>query len=129
MHYARGFVQTLGLVPPPEPQDWYPGVMATALSFASSMLAELRQRDARAQALTFRARGNSAVIGIEDEGEFVPLLKLDAGSAAFNVMSLFVHQHGRWQPTLKRGIPKDLAEILATSLSYLWTMHADLADF
>jgi len=103
--------------------------VATALSFASSLLAELRQRDARAQALTFRARGKSAVIGIDDEGEFVPLLKLDAGSAAFNVMSLFVHHHGRWQPTLKRGIPKDLAETLATSLSHLWTIHADLADF
>ena len=103
--------------------------MANALSFASSLLAELRQRDARAHALTFRARGKSAVIGIDDEGELVPLLKLDAGSAAFNVMSLFVHHHGRWQPTLKRGIPKDLAETLATSLSHLWTIHAELADF
>lgn len=103
--------------------------MATALSFASSLLGELRQRDARAQALSFRVRGKLAIIGIDDEGEFVPLLKLDAGSAAFNVMSLFVHHQGRWLPTLKRGIPKDLAEILATSLSYTWTIHADLADF
>lgn len=103
--------------------------MANARSFASSLLAELRQCDPRAHALICRARGKSAVIGIEDEGEFVPLLKLDAGSAAFNVMSLFVHHHGRWQPTLQRGIPKDLAEILAGPFSYLWTMHADLADF
>lgn len=103
--------------------------MATSSSFASSLLAELRQHDPRADALICRARGKTAVIGIEDEGEFVPLLKLDAGSAAFNVMSLFVHHHGRWQPTFKRGIPKDLAEILAGPLSYLWTIHANLADF
>ena len=103
--------------------------MATSRSFASSLLAELRQRDPRAHALICRARGKSAVIGIDDESEFVPLLKLDAGSAAFNVMSLFVHHHGRWQPTFKRGIPKDLAEILAGPFSYLWTIHADLADF
>jgi hypothetical protein len=93
------------------------------------LLAELRQRDPRAAALIRRSRGKASIIGIEDDGEFVPLLKLDAGSAAFNVMSLFVHHQGRWQPTLKRGIPNDLAEILAGPLNYLWTMHVELADF
>ncbi len=102
--------------------------MYTAGSFATSLLAELRQRDARAHALVCRARGKSAVLGIEDQGEFVPLLKLDAGSAAFNVMSLFVRHRRRWQPTFERGIPKDLAEIIAGPLSFLWSIHADLAD-
>jgi hypothetical protein len=103
--------------------------MSTPDSFAASLLGELRQRDPRAAALVRRSRGKASIIGIHDDGEFVPLLKLDAGSTSFNVMSLFVYHHGSWQPTLKRGIPADLADQLAGPLSYLWTIAVELADW
>jgi hypothetical protein len=44
-------------------------------------------------------------------------------------MSLFVYHKRRWQPTLKRGIPKDLADQLAGPLSYLWTITVEMAGF
>lgn len=73
------------------------------------------------------ARGPAAVIGLEDEGEFVPLLRLAAPSARHNVMSLFVSHHGRWQPTLKRGTPQLLADELAGPLQHLWSIPVEMA--
>jgi len=92
--------------------------------FAHCVLAELRQRDRRAEALCLKpgrpVRG--VVMGLVDEGDFVPLLKLGSASAAVNVMSLFVLHHGHWMPTFERGTPIQLAEALAGPLQYLWTL-------
>lgn len=96
--------------------------------FASSLLAELRERDPRAAGLRIQARGKAAVIGIEDEGEFVPLLKLTGASAKFNVMTLLVYHHRQWHPTFKRGTPKELAEPLAEEIHHLWTIPLEMAN-
>jgi hypothetical protein len=99
----------------------------SAQYFASDLLAELRKRDPRAVALRANGRGQTCVIGIEDDGEFVPLLKLTGASAKFNVMSLLVYHHGRWQPTLKRGTPEELAMPLTGELQHLWTIPVEMA--
>jgi hypothetical protein len=96
-------------------------------SFASALLAQLRKLDPRAQALkTQRGRDRSIALGIDDEG-FQPLLLLSAGSAKFNVMSLFVRHHSRWAPTFQRGTPAALAEQLAGPLQHLWTIPLSMA--
>ena len=90
--------------------------------FALSVLAELRQRDRRAEALRLQSTRPSqgVVMGLDDEGEFVPLLKLGGASAAVNVMSLFVRHQARWMPTFHRGTPAQLAQALAGPLQHLW---------
>jgi hypothetical protein len=90
--------------------------------FALSVLAKLRQRDPRAKALRRQSCGPSkgVVIGLDDDGQFVPLLKLAGASPAVNVMSLFVRHQARWMPTLQRGTPAQLAEALAGPLLHLW---------
>lgn len=101
---------------------------SAAGSFASRLLAELRRRDPLARALQYRARGKAAVIGIEDAGEFLPLLKLDAAAAAFNVMSLFVYHHRSWKPTFQRGTPALLADSLSRTFRHLWAIPAAMAE-
>jgi hypothetical protein len=103
--------------------------MSNARAFASELLAELRQRDPRAAALKTRTRGPTAVIGIEDQGEFVPVFRLDRGSAKFNVMSLSVLHRRRWAPTFERATPRDLAVALAGPLNHLWTIPLSMVDF
>lgn len=98
-----------------------------ARAFAGQVLAALVKLDPRASALEVRARGPAAVIGLEDEGEFVPLLRVAAPSAHYNVMSLFVSHHGRWLPTLKRGTPQQLADELAGPLQHLWAIPVQMA--
>lgn len=96
-------------------------------SFTSALLAELRKRDPRARALKEqRGRDRSIVLGIDDEG-FQPLLRLTAGSAKFNVMSLFVRHRNSWAPTFQRGTPAALAEQLAGPLQHLWTIPLSMA--
>ncbi|MHB8467859.1 MAG: hypothetical protein ACYDD7_23830 [Acidimicrobiales bacterium] len=99
--------------------------------FAQDVLTALRQRDARADGLRLDAapRARRPVIGLDDGGEFVPLLRLDDAAAAVNVMSLWVWHHGRWQPTFERGTPAELADRLAGPLHYLWTIALTAADF
>ena len=99
-------------------------------NFAGEVLARLRQKDARAAALVQRGgpRSKGVPIGIVDQGEFVPLLKLDAASAACNVLSLFVRHHELWMPTLQRGTPAMLADLLAGPFSYLWTIAVTALD-
>jgi len=100
----------------------------TPESFASTLLAELRKLDPRARALkTQRGRDRSVVLGIDDEG-FQPLLRLSAGSAKFNVMSLFVRYHNGWAPTFQRGTPAALAEQLAGPFQHLWTIPLSMAE-
>ena len=97
-------------------------------SFAAALLAALRERDPLTRALDYRARGKVAVIGCHDAGEFFPLLKLDAASAAFNVMSLYVYHRRTWNPTFLRGTPAELVEPLTTTYRYLWAMAAQVAE-
>lgn len=102
-----------------------------AESFALALLAHLRERDPAAASLRIqpgpRARG--AVVGIDDDGEFVPLLKLDAPSAAYNVMSLFIYHHDRWTPTCQRGTPTELTDLLAGPLRYVWALAVTAQGF
>lgn len=102
-----------------------------AASFASCVLSELCQRDDRAGVLYIRPNSPSkeAVIGLYDDGEFVPLLKLGAASAAFTVMGLFVPHQGRWMPTFQRGTPAGLAELLARPLHHLWSLAVAAQGF
>lgn len=104
---------------------------ATEKGFAEAVLATLREHDSRAVRLhlTTAPRARAPVIGLDDGGEFVPLLRLDNASAATNVMSLSVYQHGRWEPTFQRGTPAELANVLAGPLQYLWTLAVAAADF
>jgi hypothetical protein len=99
----------------------------TAQSFSAELLTALARFDARATRLRARARGQAAIIGLDDDGEFVPLLRLAAPSAACNVMSLFVRHHGRWEPTCERGTPAQLAATLASPLRHVWAIAVDLA--
>ncbi len=89
---------------------------------ALSVLAQLRERDPGAKTLRRQPCRpcKGVVIGLDDEGQFVPLLKLAGESAAVNVMSLFVRHQARWMPTLQRGTPAQLAEALAGPLLHLW---------
>lgn len=102
-----------------------------AASFASSLLFELQERDDRAGVLCVRpsSRSKEAVVGLHDDGEFVPLLKLGAASAAFDVMGLFAPHHGRWMPTFQRGTPAQLADLLAGPLHHLWTLAVAALGF
>lgn len=100
----------------------------TAESFASALLAELRQLDPRSQALKKGpSRGGTVVMGIEDEG-FQPLLRVSSGSARCNVMSLFVRHRRSWAPTFQRGTPAALAAQLAGPLQHLWTIPLSMAE-
>ena len=97
-------------------------------SFASALLAHLRQLDPRAQALKKGPRwGGAVVVGIDDDG-FQPLLRVSGGSGKFNVMSLFVRHHRNWAPTFQRGTPAALAEQLAGPLQHLWTIPLSMAE-
>lgn len=93
----------------------------TVQAFAGKLLSELRKLDARAAVLERKVqKGDKAILGIMDDGEFVPLLLLGAGSAKFNKMMLFVYHQEHWQPTFQKGTPKMLAELLAGELNHLW---------
>ena len=103
---------------------------ASHISFARLLLSSLLQRDARAARLRLsEARTRGPVIGLDDGGEFVPLLRLDTPSAAGDVMSLSVNLHGRWQPTHERGTPAQLADLLAGPLQHLWTIAVMAAEY
>jgi hypothetical protein len=103
-----------------------------ALSFALDVLAEMRQLDPRAatlEALGTRRRPD-ALIGLTEEGEFVPLLVLAAASVAYNVMSLFLWgEQGRFIPTGQRGTPEMLAKILIGPYRHLWLFDVLTKDF
>lgn len=102
-----------------------------AARFAGLVLVEMRELDGRAARLEVvaRPRGHDAQIGVMEEGQFVPLLRLSAASAACNVMSLFVYQNGRALPTFQRGTPKMLAELLVGPWQHLWLFDVIAQDF
>jgi len=100
-----------------------------AQSFARSLLVELCQRDERARVLTLHKTSRKAEIGIDDEGTWVPVLRVDEPSARYNVMSLWVPQGRSWVPTFQRGTPAMLADLLSSSLQHLWLPAAVMAAF
>lgn len=102
-----------------------------AVYFALSVLAQMRALDDRAAALEVvgRPRRKDAQIGLTEQGVFVPLLALGAASAAYNVMSLFVREQGRFMPTFQRGTPAMLAKILVGPYQHLWLFDVVTKDF
>ena len=74
-----------------------------------------------ARRLVIRARGQTAVLGIEDDYGWEPPLRLGHPSAACNVMSLDVRSKGRWQPSFYRGTPQQLAEPLTGDIHFTWS--------
>jgi hypothetical protein len=111
----------------PHAQFGYADLMS-ADSFAHTLVCELRHRDGRAAVLKVGGRGKTAVIGIEDDGEFVPLLRVAHASAKYNVMNLDVRHQRSWAPTFHRGTPSELAEALAGTLQHLWTIPLAMAQ-
>ena len=99
--------------------------------FAQSVLEKLCEQDSCATRLHL-TKGTGArlpVVGFDDNGEFVPVLRLDNPSVAANTMSLSVHLHNRWQPTMHRGTPAELASLLAGPLQHLWAIPLVAAEF
>lgn len=92
--------------------------------FADLVLRELVNRDELARFLSVRARGKTAAIGYEVDEEWVPLLRIANGSAAYNVADLQVRHRRKWQPTFVRGVPAVIAENLAGPLRFVWELHA-----
>ncbi len=99
-----------------------------AQCFADSVIREIVAADERASFLTVRARGKTAVIGYDDEGEWVPIFRVAHGSASYNVANLQVRQGRAWQPTLVRGIPAQIADELIGPLRFLWEQHAHVSQ-
>ncbi len=98
-----------------------PGVaIRNAKSFAHDLVNAMAKVDPRAVRLDINARGKNAVLGLQDGGERMPLLRLSSPSASYNVMSLDVRQGSRWATTLERGTPEALAKILTGDLMFTW---------
>lgn len=93
---------------------------SNAEGFARLVTEALRSADPLAKHLQVRARGKAATIGFEENEEWVPLLRLAEPSPSFNVMSLEVRHHGRWEPTQVRGIPDAITTELLGPLRFLW---------
>ena len=94
-------------------------------SFARSLVRTLASTDPVAEALQVRSRGKTAVLGVDDAGVWVPLLRLSNPSAACNVMNLDVRQGRGWAPTFERGVPDALAEKLLGPLRFTWAIEAE----
>lgn len=96
--------------------------------YAQHVLRKLVQEDATARFLEVRARGATATIGYHDAGEWVALLRIAHGSAAYNVAQLEVRHRQSWQPTFVRGTPDHVAAALLGDLRFLWELHAPGGD-
>jgi len=103
-------------------------VPSSAQSFAELVLLDLRAVDPAAKTLQIRSKGKTAVVGVEDAGEWVPLLRLSNPSASFNVMNLDARHHTRWSPTHMRGVPQTIVAALLGPLRFLWEMEASAPD-
>ena len=97
----------------------------SAKIFAEAVVRNLSATDTRASFLKVRARGKTAVIGYESEGDWIPLLRIAGGSGAYNVADLQVRHRSSWQPTFIRGVPAKLAQELSGPLAFLWELHVD----
>jgi hypothetical protein len=100
----------------------------SAERFANCVIREMVAVDERAGFLKVRARGGTAVLGYDDEGEWVPVFRVAHGSGAYNVANLQVRQRRSWQSTLVRGTPAMLAEHLLGPFRFLWEQHALLSQ-
>jgi len=100
----------------------------TAQPFADLLLRALVQHDDRARALVAQVRGKNAIIGVVDADDWVPLLRLNNPSTAFNVMNLGVRQGSGWAPTFLRGTPDQLAEHLAGPLAFTWQFEVSALE-
>jgi hypothetical protein len=96
----------------------------SAQRFADEVVWQLTKADERASFIVARARGKTAVLGYEYDGEWVPLFRITGGSAAYNVASLQVRHRSGWQPTFVRGVPATMAERLSGPFRFLWEIHA-----
>lgn len=96
----------------------------SAESFANVVLLDLRRSEPVAAKLQVRARGKTATVGIVDQGTWVPLFRFSNPSASFNVMSLDVRHHERWEPTYVRGVPADATTALLGELRFIWQIEA-----
>ena len=102
---------------------------AGAARFAGLVLSRLHADSDLARAwLQLRARGTTAVIGLEDDGQWVPLLRFANGSGAFNVMDVEVRHHTSWAHTGVRGVPDAVADVLVGSLRFTWEFHVTDAE-
>lgn len=100
-----------------------------AASFAESVLRRLHDESELAKTwLQARPRGATATIGLEEDGEWVPLLRFANGAGAFNVMDLQVRDKSRWAPTGIRGVPNLIADQLVGPLRFTWEFQAQAAD-
>ena len=97
----------------------------TAQGFADNVRYGLLTADPVARVLTVRARGKKAVLGFEEAGVWVPLLRFSGASASFNVMSLDVRQGSRWAPTFERGTPAMLVDKLLAEFVFTWRVEAE----
>lgn len=100
-----------------------------AVGFARLMLARLRELDERAVALEAREHERDAIVGLIDDGEFVAVLRLGAGSAKLNKMMIFAPHGKSWAPTMIKGTSKMLGDELAGALNYLWTIPVAAAGY
>jgi hypothetical protein len=96
--------------------------------FAQRVVDKLAQQDATACFLEVRGRGSTATIGYHDVGEWVGLLRIAHGSAAYNVANLEVRHRQSWQPTFVRSMPDQVAASLLGDLRLLWEGHAPLEE-
>ncbi len=95
----------------------------SAQYFADCVLKELKNLDPQSDFLQVRARGKTAVLGYEDQSEWVPIFRIAGGSGAYNVADLQVRHRTTWQPTFIRGVPAVLAKQLASELRFIWESH------
>lgn len=99
-----------------------------AAGFARQVVDAVVAADERANFLEIRPRGKTAVIGYDDQGQWVPLFRIAHGSGAYNVANLQVRHGSSWQPTFVRGIPAKVAEELIGPLRFLWEQHAHFSQ-
>ena len=98
-----------------KPAEWY----------ANLLLRALRAGDPRAAHLRSKARGKVVVIGLDENGTWVPILRLSNPSASFNVMSLDMRHGTGWSPAFERGTPSQLAERLLGPFLPFWAGEVD----
>ena len=101
---------------------------SSAQSFAELVLLDLRAVEPNTKTLKIRSKGKTAVVGVEDAGEWAPLLRLSNPSASFNVMNLDARHHTRWSPTHVRGVPQTIVAALVGPLRFLWEIEAGAPD-
>lgn len=100
-----------------------------AALFAHRVLKRLHDDSELAKTwLQARPRGTTATIGLEEEGDWIPLLRFANGAGAFNVMDLQVRDKTTWARTGVRGVPNVVADQLVGPLRFTWEFQVQAAD-